>query len=257
MPLHGLRYARQAVVDDIGGFCMRWSRVFWSIYRERYTLSVFRRTPNSRSEGAGSRCSCNHILNGYAKDGNLCVNFLIGWYLVEEPSPWIVKNAPLIPKEGRVLDLACGYGRHAIWLAEQGYRVDAIDRDANVVSGLLGLDNINVSMIDLEAGVWPQTDRRYDGLVVSRYLYRPMLRTLAAMLNPGGVLIYETFMVGNEHYGRPSNPDYLLRRNELLEIYSPLLKIISFEQGEERQPRPAVMQRICAMRPTLTSNHLP
>ena len=168
---------------------------------------------------------------------------------MEKPSPWIVNYAPLIPKQGRVLDLACGYGRHAIWLAEQGYRVEAIDRDTKAVSGLSGLDNINVSIIDLEAGVWPQSDQRYDGLVVSRYLYRPLLPTLATMLNPGGVLIYETFMVGNERHGKPSNPNYLLRQDELLEIYSPLLKIISFEQGEERQPRPAVMQRICASRP--------
>jgi SAM-dependent methyltransferase len=218
---------------------------------------VFRRTLNGRSGCAGRKLSCNHIVNGYAKDGNPCVNCLIGWYSMEEPSPWIVKNAPLIPKEGRVLDLACGYGRHAVWLTEQGYRVDAIDRDARVVSGLLGLENISVLVIDLEAGVWPQSDQRYDGLVVSRYLYRPLLHTLASMLNPGGVLIYETFMVGNERYGKPSNPDYLLRRNELLETYLPLLNIISFEQGEERQPRPSVMQRICAGRLPFTSNQLP
>ncbi len=175
---------------------------------------------------------------------------------MEQPSPWIVKYAPLIPKQGRVLDLACGYGRHAIWLAEQGYRVDAINRDTKAVSDLSGLDNVNVLMIDLETSHWPQSDQRYDGLVVSRYLYRPLLPVLATMLNPGGVLIYETFMVGNERYGKPSNPNYLLRQNELLEIYSPLLKIISFEQGEEHQPRPAVMQRICASRPEFRVRYL-
>jgi SAM-dependent methyltransferase len=166
--------------------------------------------------------------------------------LIENPSPWIVKYAPLIRKEGRVLDLACGNGRHAIWLAKQGYQVDAIDRDAKVVSNQMGMVNINVFIIDLEASDWPHSDQRYDGIIVSRYLYRPLLPTLAAILKPGEVLIYETFMVGNEHYGKPSNPDFLLLPNELPEIYSPLLNIIAFEQGEEKTPRPAVMQRICA-----------
>jgi len=173
---------------------------------------------------------------------------MTGQYLIEKPSPWIVKNTPLIRKNGRVLDLACGTGRHAIWLAKQGYQVDAIDRDAQVVSSMVEIDNINVVILDLEAGDWPQSGQRYDGLVVSRYLYRPLLQTLATLLNPGGVLIYETFMVGNERYGKPSNPHFLLRPNELLEIYSPLLNVISFEQGEEQLPRPAVMQRICATR---------
>ena len=171
---------------------------------------------------------------------------MIGQNLIEKPSPWIVKYTPLIRKEGSVLDLACGNGRHAIWLAKQGYQVDAIDRDAQVVSNMAGMDNINVFIVDLEASDWPHSDQRYDGIIVSRYLYRPLLQTLAAILNPGGVLIYETFMAGNEHYGKPSNPDFLLLPNELLEIYSPLLSIIAFEQGEETTPKPAVMQRICA-----------
>ena len=171
---------------------------------------------------------------------------MIGQPLLENPSPWFVKYAPLINKKGRVLDLACGNGRHAIWLAKQGYQVDVIDRDVDVVSNMVGMDNIKVSIIDIETGDWPQSDQRYDGLIVSRYLYRPLLHTFATMLNPRGVLIYETFMMGNECYGKPSNPDFLLLPNELLEIYSPLLNIISFEQVHEEMPRPAVMQRICA-----------
>lgn len=158
----------------------------------------------------------------------------------------MVKYVPLISNRGRVLDLACGSGRHAIWLAKQGYKVDAVDRDAQVVSSMVGMDNINVFTVDLEAGDWPHSDQRYDGVIVSRYLYRPLLHTLATILNPGGVLIYETFMVGNERHGKPSNPDFLLLPDELLEIYSPLLNIVLFEQGEEETPRPAVMQRICA-----------
>lgn len=171
---------------------------------------------------------------------------MINQNLIGNPSSWVIKHAPLIRKGGQVLDLACGNGRHAIWLARHGYRVEAVDCDAQVVKEMLGMDNISVTVTDIEAGEWPITDQRYDGIVVSRYLYRPLLSTLAQMLNPGGVLIYETFMVGNERYGKPSNPDYLLLQDELLSFYATLLKINSFEQGEEHNPRPAVMQRICA-----------
>jgi len=166
--------------------------------------------------------------------------------LTANPSSWVVQHAPLIRKGGQILDLACGNGRHAIWLARQGYQVEAVDRDAQAVKGMQGMDNINVIVADVEAGEWPVTNQRYDGVVISRYLYRPLLGTLAKILNPGGVLIYETFMVGNERYGKPSNPDYLLLPDELLSFYATLLKINSFEQGEEHHPRPTVMQRICA-----------
>jgi len=147
-----------------------------------------------------------------------------------------------------VLDLACGSGRHTIWLAGQGYLVDAVDRDPDAVAGLQGIANVNVSIADLETGSWPVTDQQYDGIIVSRYLFRPLLGVLSLMLNPGGVLIYETFMVGNERYGRPSNPDYLLRPDELKSVYAPLLEIRAFEQGEVEEPVPAVIQRICAIK---------
>lgn len=166
--------------------------------------------------------------------------------LTGEPSPWVVKHLPLIRKGGRVLDLACGSGRHAIWIAQQGYQVDAVDRDVQAVSGMVGMDNINIIVLDLEAGEWLRPDQRYDGIVVSRYLYRPLLPILPEILNPGGVLIYETFMEGNGRFGKPSNPDFLLLHDELLALYSPLLSIYAFEQGGESKPKPAVMQRICA-----------
>lgn len=176
--------------------------------------------------------------------------------MIGAPSKWVVEHAPLIGKGGRVLDLACGSGRHAVWLAGQGYRVDAVDRDAQALAGMQGIPNIDVSISDIETGNWPAADQRYggvyngiyDGIVVSRYLFRPLLSTLAAMLKPGGVLIYETFMLGNEDYGRPSNPDYLLQPDELKLVYTPLLKIYAFEQGKVDKPVPAFTQRICVIK---------
>lgn len=168
----------------------------------------------------------------------------------ENPSPWIMKFAPLIKNNGRVLDLACGKGRHAIWLAQQGYQVDATDRDPIATSHMKDIENINVVILDLETSERPTFEHTYDGIIVSRYLHRPLLKMLADLLNPDGILIYETFMIGNERYGKPSNPDFLLVPDELLNIYTPLLTMIGFEQGEEQAPRPAVMQRICAKRDT-------
>jgi len=166
----------------------------------------------------------------------------------EAPSPWVMKFAPLITSGGSVLDLACGSGRHAIWLAGQGYSVDAIDRNTEAVAAMTGMPNINILIADLETADGYELARNYDGVIVSRYLHRPLLKTLGEILKPGGVLIYETFMQGNERYGKPSNPDFLLKPGELQDIYSPLLNIVAFEQGEVDLPKPAVMQRICAMK---------
>lgn len=164
----------------------------------------------------------------------------------ETPSAWIVKFAPLIKSQGRILDLACGDGRHAEWLAQQGYQVDAIDYNPLATANLQHINNIYVSTIDLETSENPPFARSYDGIIVSHYLYRPLLNTLAKILNPSGILIYETFMVGNARFGKPSNPDFLLMPDELLNIYSGILTVIAFEQGEVNEPKPAMMQRICA-----------
>lgn len=170
-----------------------------------------------------------------------------GLDFIASPSQWVVQHAALIRKAGRVLDLACGNGRNAIWLARQGFVVEAQDRDEQALAHMRDMQNIHVMVADIENGAWPLSAQKYDGIVVCRYLFRPLLARLATMLNPDGVLIYETFMTGNERYGRPQNPDFLLKPDELKTVYAPVLEIKAFWQGEIESDVPAVMQRICAI----------
>lgn len=166
----------------------------------------------------------------------------------EFPSPWVSRFVPLIAPGGKVLDLACGGGRHARYLAGLGFAVEAVDRDAAAVEALRGVPGINGRCADLEGGPWPFGGCRFDGVIITNYLWRPLFPQLMATLGTGGILIYETFMVGNELFGKPSNPAYLLRRDELRHIVHNHLEIVAFEQGEISAPRPAVVQRICAVR---------
>ncbi len=163
------------------------------------------------------------------------------------PSPWVRRWAALIPR-GSVLDLASGQGRHARHLASLGHDMLAVDRDREALAALAGVRGVQTLCADLESGAWPIEGKRFAGVVVCNYLHRPLLPRLADSLEPGGVLIYETFAVGNERYGRPSNPDFLLRPGELLEVFGKSLTIVAFEQGLVDSPRPAVVQRICAVR---------
>jgi SAM-dependent methyltransferase len=167
---------------------------------------------------------------------------------VSEPSEWVRRYAPLIKQGGRILDLAAGSGRNARWLAEQGYLVEAVDRDAAALDSMQGLANISLQLADLENAAWPYGNQRFDGIVVCRYLYRPLLSLLAASLATQGVLIYETFMAGHEAYGRPQNPEFLLRPNELLQAFVPELTPVAFEQGLITNPQTAVIQRICLVK---------
>lgn len=168
--------------------------------------------------------------------------------VLSAPSPWVVKHAGLIIKGGRVLDLACGNGRNAVWLAKQGFRVNAVDQNAASLMQLPRHENIQNLLADVESGPWPYPGELFDGIVVCNYLHRPMLALLATFLAPSGVLIYETFMSGNEKLGRPQNPDFLLKPDELLQVFSPVLDVVAFEQGEQALPKLAVMQKICAIR---------
>jgi len=167
---------------------------------------------------------------------------------LQTPSPWLVRWAGLIRPGGAALDVACGHGRHTRHLAALGVRVTAVDRDAAALAALTGLDGVRPVQADLEGAPWPFEAGAFDGVVVTNYLHRPLFPALAASLAPGGVLIYETFMAGNERYGKPSNPEFLLRPYELAEAWRGRLEVVAFEQGRVERPKPAVIQRICALR---------
>lgn len=164
------------------------------------------------------------------------------------PSAWVVRFASLIPAGGTILDLACGRGRHARYLAGLGYQVEAVDRDAEALATMADVPGVTVRQADLENGGWPYFGRAFDGVVVTNYLFRPLLPQIISLLGDEGVLIYETFMSGNERYGKPENPAFLLRPGELLEIVRGRVGVVAFEQGEVAAPRQAVVQRLCARR---------
>jgi len=166
----------------------------------------------------------------------------------EPPSPWVERFAALIPARGTVLDLACGQGRHARYLLALAYRVVAIDIDVSGVTDLADRKDVELIEADLETGPWPFGERHFDGIVVANYLYRPHLPLLPKSLAPDGVLIFDTFARGNERYGRPRNPDFLLAPNELLEAFAHELQVVAYEHAFEPEPRPAMRQRICATR---------
>ena len=160
------------------------------------------------------------------------------------PSPWIVRWAHLIAPRGTVLDVAAGGGRHARWLATRGHRVTAIDRDADAMAALA--DAAETVTADIENGAWPLGGRSFDAVVVTNYLWRPLFPALRAALAPGGVLLYETFAVGNETVGRPSRPEFLLGHGELLTAAEGL-RIVAYEDGFLADPERFV-QRLAAVR---------
>lgn len=164
------------------------------------------------------------------------------------PSPWVVRWGTVAPAGGSVLDVACGAGRHVRWFAERGHAVLGVDRDPVSAAALAGIANATHLLADLEAAPWPFRGQSFAVVVVTNYLHRPLLPHLVEALAPGGLLIYETFAVGNERFGRPSNPAFLLRPGELLEAVRGDLRVIAYEDLEVAVPRPAMIQRVCARR---------
>jgi SAM-dependent methyltransferase len=165
------------------------------------------------------------------------------------PSAWVQSHAGLVKPGGNVLDLAAGGGRHARYFKDLGCQVTALDRD---VAGLKALAEAEIIAVDLEDGSpWPLGTRAFDGIVVTNYLHRPLFPHLANALAPGGVLIYETFGVGNERFGRPSNPNFLLRPGELLAVAAAHgLQVLAYACGEVAEPKSAITQRVVAQRLT-------
>jgi SAM-dependent methyltransferase len=162
------------------------------------------------------------------------------------PSTWVSRFLPLIKPGGLVLDLAAGSGRHVHLLRDLGFAICAVDRDTTAIQSFAG-PGCEVRQLDLETDEpWPLGDA-YDGIIVTNYLHRPLLPAIGRALEAGGVLIYETFARGNERFGPPSNPEFLLRPGELLEAFA-MLTVVAFEQGEVSVPRPAVIQRLAALR---------
>jgi SAM-dependent methyltransferase len=169
---------------------------------------------------------------------------------MDNASGWVRRFAPLVPA-GEVLDLACGSGRHARLLAGMKHPVLALDRDPAALQAAAG-SGIATMQYDLEAdgAAWPFEAGRFAGIVVTNYLHRPLMAHLMKSLAPDGVLIYETFGAGNEAFGKPSNPDFLLGHGELLAAAAQGgLRVIAFEDGYTGEPKPAMVQRLCAAGP--------
>ena len=166
------------------------------------------------------------------------------------PSEWVVRWAPLVQR-GPVLDVASGSGRHARLFAARGLEVMAVDRDPQPVPG------VRLVKADLEDGSpWPFAGRRFAAIVVANYLHRPLFPEIEKSLDSQGILIYETFMVGNEKFGKPSNPAFLLRPGELLQAFAALTPV-AFEQGIVERPKPAALQRLCARRGNIDGVRIP
>lgn len=167
------------------------------------------------------------------------------------PSPWVRRFAAFVekggPSGGAVLDVAAGGGRHSLLFLERGHKVVALDRNTDALLQLLSAGGIEIVTADLEGGgPWPLGNRRFAGVVVTNYLHRPLLPTLIDAVEPGGVLIYETFAIGNERFGKPSNPAFLLRPGELLDAVRGRLRVVAYEDLEISDPRPAMVQRLAA-----------
>ena len=151
------------------------------------------------------------------------------------PAAWLTMHKHWLPP-GDALDVACGRGRHALWLAQHGWRVTAVDRDADVLRGLetearrRGL-TVTTRVADLETAPAPLPDEAFDVIVAVHYLHRPLFPRLLAALRPGGVLVYETFTTAQAARGKPTNPDFLLRPGELRELVSPL-QVLDWREGE-------------------------
>ena len=171
----------------------------------------------------------------------------------EAPSAWVQRWSHLVKPGGTVLDVACGFGRHSDWFYASNHFVVAVDRAKDAIESIakrMTRERCEAVMADIEAGPWPFTGRLFDAVIVTNYLWRPLLPTLVGSLADSGVLIYETFTEGNETVGKPSRPDFLLRTGELLAVCQGL-RVVAFEDGFQQGPdggSARFVQRIAAVR---------
>ena len=185
-------------------------------------------------------------------EANGCIGGLSAGHGSEPVSAWVQRWSSLVPAGGTVLDVACGLGRHTRWFLARGHRVFAVDRSAEAIDGVRALapsgigERLETRVADLESGPWPFAGQRFDAVVVTNYLWRPLLPVIVDSVAPGGALIYETFAAGNEAYGKPSRADFLLRPGELLAACAGL-RAVAFEDGYLDGP-PRRVQRIAAVR---------
>jgi SAM-dependent methyltransferase len=167
-------------------------------------------------------------------------------HALQQVSPWVEAHAGLVAPGGTVLDLAAGGGRHSRYFAWHGRKVVAVDKD---ISALAHLPGVTAIQADLEDGApWPLAGQVFDAVVVSNYLHRPLFPALFAALRPGGALIYETFARGNEQFGKPDRPDFLLEPNELAARTIRDFVIVAFEDRYLDAPKPAFVQRLAAIK---------
>jgi SAM-dependent methyltransferase len=160
------------------------------------------------------------------------------------PSSWVAIWAGLVPPDAAVLDVAAGKGRHTQFFSDRGHRVTAVDRDVTAISPSATIEAIQA---DLEDGSpWPLAGRRFGAIVVTNYLHRPLFPALFDALLPGGILLYETFMEGNERFGKPSRPEFLLKDGELLDLVRGRFSVTAYEARMISQPKMAMVQRIAA-----------
>lgn len=171
----------------------------------------------------------------------------------ETPSEWVRRWSHLLTPGSAVLDVACGAGRHLRYLHGLGHAVVGVDQSRDALSASNGLGELVCA--DIENSPWPFSGRLFGGIVVTNYLWRPLLPILTASLAPNGVLIYETFACGNETVGRPARPDFLLARGELL-LACTGLQVVAYEDGFLHRPDRFV-QRIAAVRCTAGDTDLP
>ena len=173
-------------------------------------------------------------------------------------SGWICRWAHLLAPGATVLDVACGGGRHVRWFAERGHTVLGIDRDATALLDMAPLVQRGAATTlcaDIENAPWPLLHdgqvQQFGAVVVTNYLWRPLLPVIVQSVAPGGVLLYETFAIGNASVGKPSRPDFLLQPGELLQLAGAPMRVVAYEDGFCTDP-PRFVQRIAAVRPVPT-----